>query len=280
MAANIRRLWFVVPSHYINKFDDGNPELTLATEGEEQGRKALNSDLDDPMITDGTPISNFYLYLGGIGPFNSVYFEAGNWFDSGVYNLEFEAGVGYATSPNVDEVIGQASKSGSVMAPTSTGSPFLGILANTLSESLVRLRFYSFTPVGNFEIPNIWIGMAYQMDAMYSLGSTKGHSFIQKPYERSASGVPITQRRTGATYGTTIRRWSLSFEWIDEDQLQDLKDIYAYTQGFRPFKMIAKNDGTASTDPDAYSVAFSDKLNITEVADGYYTVTIELIEHN
>ena len=289
-----RRLWFLVPSHYTDDFSGATYPYCSMVSGSSnqviQGHNAVNTDLDVPMVTDGTLANPFYLYLNGIGDVNGVYFEAADWDTSGYYRISMQtssissdarATISYGVGPVIATVSNGAYTATLVDAiPVVTNESFLIAYSGQVSHSQMRLRFEAVTPSAHISIPNIWIGQVYQMDAMYSIGNTRSASYLERSSEKSASGVPITQQKVAQNYGTTLRSFSLTFEWIDESQLADLLNIYDNTQGFRPFKMILKNDGTAYTEPEAYSVAFSADLAVTEVADGYYTVSVSLAEHN
>lgn len=293
MAA-LRRLWFVVPQHYTYEFaSTSRPYVTMVSGSAEQvvqGHNAVNGDLDVPMVTDGPTLNPWYLYLDGIGPVNGAYFEAADWDTSGYYRISLQTGsIASDTRQTIDYGVGSVAptvSSGAYTAttvdavPVVTNEGFLLVYSGYADASFLRYRFEGLGTLAHISIPNIWIGKAYQMDAMYSLGNTRTWSYLERSSEKSASGVPITQHKVGQNYGSTIRTFSLSFEWIDADQLADLVEIYETTQGFRPFKMVLKNDGTAYTEPEAYSVAFTEGLAVTEVANGYYTVAVQLMEHN
>lgn len=280
--ANVRRMWFVVPSHYYDNhtFDDDFPYCDGSTASGLQGQYAVNGDLDQPMVIESGFSSPTHLYLDGIGPFDGMYVEGSNWFETGYYNNRVEYNAGYVNTGVVSEVIGNGIASSNFWVPLGDNANLLVIYTEIDSDN-VRIRFNA--PLGvsaDLSVPNIWIGKTYQMDAMFSLGSSTSNNYIQRPFEKSLSGLPLTQQISAESYGSNLRTFTLTFEWVDETQCGEIKEIYERTQGFRPFKMVLKKDGALYTNPEAYSVAFESSPTITEVEAGYYTITMTLREHN
>lgn len=282
--ADLRRLWFLVPAQYTTNYASAyRPWLSMASGTDNaylQATKAVNNDLDDPMITSGDLENPFYIYTDGITGVDGIFFEGANWEDSGYFLISYmENSIAADDRLVVSEVVGDAQIHPTIdtdtIVTTATGAGLIKYTTES-TAAFTRVRFEADTPLAHLTLPNIWIGKVYEIDGLYALGSTRGLEYLQRESEKSASGVPITQQVSSASFGRTLRTWSLSFEWITETQLTMLKNIYLACQGFRPFKMVSNTE----IGFEHYAVAFSAPLGITQVENGYYTVSVNLVEHN
>lgn len=282
--ADLRRLWFLIPAQYTTNYASAyRPWLSMASGTDNaylQATKAVNNDLDDPMVTSGDLENPFYIYTDGITGVNGIFFESANWGESGYFLISYmENSIAADDRLVVSEVFGDALIHPLVDTDTivnsSTGSGLI-VYSGISSAAFSRVRFEAASPTAHLVLPNIWIGKVYEMDALYALGSTRNLEYLQRDSDKSASGVPITQQVSSASFGRTLRTWSLSFEWITETQLTALKDVFNACQGFRPFKMVSNTE----IGFEHYAVAFSAPLGVTQVENGYYTVSVNLVEHN
>lgn len=281
--ANLRRLFFLVPSQYTSNYASSRPWLSMASGTDNaylQATKAVNNDLDDPMVTSGDLENPFYIYTDGLKGVNGIFYEGANWYASAYFLLSFmENSIVADDRLVVSEVIGDGmihpTVDTDVIVTTATGEGLI-IYESASTADYTRVRFEASTPTAHLMLPNIWVGKVYEMTPMFALGSTETVTFTQMESEKSASGVPITQQLSSEGFGRMLRSWSYSFEWIDATALAMLKEIFAACQGFRPFKMISSTEEGITS----YSVAFSAPLGITQVENGYYTVSVNLVEHN